>query len=168
MDVFSYLLGKKSGGGKNTIIFDNSKTYTNTDGLVSLITKFNDLDFGNRTALQGFFKNCKNLIVAPFFDMSKMTNINNLFTNCYELKEVPLYDTSSVVSMASMFSNCYALNDESLDTILQMCINSSSDYSGTKTLYALGLRKTYYTDEKIQSLAHYDDFIDAGWTTGLE
>lgn len=169
MDVISYLIGKKSGGGSSSYNakIDGTKNYNGSNSFIQIVTEIGDIDTSKFTNLTNFFKNCQNLKTAPNIDLSKIISLDNLFTNCYVLENVPIYDVSKALTMSSMFSNCYALSDTSLDNILQMCIGATR-YGGTKTLYAIGLRKTYYTNEKIQSLPHYNDFITAGWTTGLD
>lgn len=169
MDVFSYLLGKKSGGGEsNSAIIDTSlKTYYNTsNGLVSIISSIGTIDLGEMTVLTAFFKNCSNLVSLPQLDTKNITAFNNMCINCYALKNVPIYDTTSLSTMTSCFNNCAALTDESLDNILQMCINASR-YTGTKTLNSIGIKSSNYSQAKIESLPHYSDFTKAGWTTGF-
>jgi len=68
--------------------------------------------------------------------------------------------------MRYMFTLCSNLTDESLDNILQMCINTTSVYTRPKTLTELGFNVGYYSASRIQSLPHYNDFINAGWTIG--
>ena len=64
-----------------------------------------------------------------------------------------------------MFTGCVKLTDNSLNNILQICINATL-YTGTKTLYTLGFRSNKYSVERIQALSNYQAFIDAGWTIG--
>ena len=56
-----------------------------------------------------------------------------------------------------------SLTNESLDNILQFCITSKIENG---TLKYLGLTSNYYPATTIQSLPHYQDFINAGWTIG--
>ena len=65
--------------------------------------------------------------------------------------------------MESMFNNCPKLSDNSLNNIMQMCINAVS-YTGTKTLKYIGLSQTQATT--CQSLSNWSAFTNAGWTTG--
>lgn len=62
-----------------------------------------------------------------------------------------------------MFSRCSSLSNESLNNILEMCINATS-YTGTKTLKQIGLTSSQATT--CQSLSNWNDFVTAGWTTG--
>ena len=188
MDLFSYLLGKKSGGGGN-ITLDGSLTYDSSKLLQSLIVEVKPFDLGNNIDMSSFFKNCAKLKVVPMLDTSKIksmsncfmscamietmplwdthlvTAMSNMFSGCAELKNVPVLDTSSLLTASNTFSSCNKLTDESLDNILQMCANATL-FSGTKTLYALGFRKTTYTQAKIEGLSNYADFVAAGWSTG--
>lgn len=169
MDLFSYILGKKSGGGGSNIatIDPSLKTYYSTsNGLVSIISKVETIDLGEMTTLSGFFKNCINLESLPQIDTKNVTTFSNMCVNCYALKNVPIYDTTSLTTMASCFNMCAALTDESLDNILQMCINASS-YTATKTLNAIGIKSSNYAASRIEALSHYSDFTTAGWSTGF-
>ena len=67
--------------------------------------------------------------------------------------------------MNGMFQSCTLLTQESLNNILQMCINATS-FTGTKTLKYLGLSSTQATT--CQSLSNYQAFLNAGWTTGYK
>lgn len=168
MDIVSYVIGKKSGGaGSNSAIIDPSlKTYYSTsNGLISIISKIETIDLGEMTTLSGFFKNCNNLVTLPKLDTKNITSFGNMCINCYALKNVPIYDTSKITTMASCFNMCSSLTDESLDNILQMCINATS-YTATKTLNNIGIKSTNYSATKIQGLPHYNDFITAGWSIG--
>ena len=121
------------------------------------------------TNMQQTFRECRALQVVPLLNTSKVTTMQNMFANCYSLKTVPLFDTSSInssTSFSGMFSNCIKLTDESLDNILQMCVNATG-YPGTKTLYAMGfINQSVFPVSRIEALPHYQDFIDAGWTIG--
>lgn len=118
------------------------------------------------TNMGGMFNNCYSLISIPLLDTSSVTNMKNMFQACRGLHTIPLLDTSSVTNMQSMFDNCQSLTDNSLDNILQMCVNATS-YTETKTLSYLGIRSNYlYPVSRIQALPHYQDFLDAGWTIG--
>ena len=104
-----------------------------------------------------------NIKEVPLLDISQLTSLSSFFQDFKSLETVPLLDTSHITNMSNMFTRCWALSDESLDNILQMCINATS-YTATKSLYAIGIKSTNYPNEKIQALPHYQDFINAGWT----
>lgn len=189
MDLFSYLLGKKSGGGDFQIKLDGEKTYDNSKYLQSLIVEVKPFSLGNNIDMNSFFKNCGNLENVPMLDTSKIktmsscfascakietmplwdthlvTAMSSMFSGCVELKNVPVLNTSTLLTASNMFSSCNKLTDESVNNILEMCANATL-FTGTKTLYALGFRKTTYSQSKIEGLSNYADFIAAGWSTG--
>ena len=101
----------------------------------------------------------------PLLDTSGVTAMNSMFNGCSNLTEIPLLDTSSATNINSMFNGCSNLSENSLNNILQMCINAVS-YTGvnTKTLNYIGLSKEQAT--KCTTLSNYQAFLDAGWTTG--
>jgi len=104
-----------------------------------------------------------NIKEVPLLDISQLTSLSGFFQDFKSLETVPLLDTSHITNMSNMVTRCWALSDESLDNILQMCINATS-YTATKSLYAIGIKSTNYPHEKIQALPHYQDFINAGWS----
>lgn len=104
---------------------------------------------------------------APYMNTSKVTTMKNMFNGNSNLKNVPVYDTSSINAGDGFKRTFYALGsqpltDDSLNNIMQMCINATS-YTGTKTLKELGIVSTKATT--CQSLSNYQAFLDAGWTT---
>lgn len=122
------------------------------------------VDTSDATDMSVMFGNTKGLTQIPLLDTSHVTNMRGMFYDS-GISTIPLLDTSHVTDMSGMFYDSGNLTDESLDNILQMCINATS-YTGTKTLYQLGFKSTRYTASKIQALPHYQDFLDAGWAIG--
>lgn len=192
MDVISYLIGKKSGGGSGNNVKIDAVTYPYNSSyrLTSIIEKIDDFELSPSTLdIQYMFYGCVNLKKPPMlntgnvknmtycfnycseltdmvlWNTSKVTTMNSMFSGCTKLANVPVLNTSTLLTANNMFSNCNSLTDESLDNILQMCINATV-FSSTKTLVYLGFKKTKYSQSKFESLPHYQDFIDAGWTTG--
>lgn len=142
-------------------------TFSYAYGLITIP----QLDTSNVTNMRETFRECRALKGIPQLDTGNVTTMYMMFANCYALTTLPLLDTSSLdsnISLTNMFSNDILLTDESLDNILQMCINATSLPSNTtKTLYNLGItNSTEYPVSRIQALPHYQDFIDAGWTIG--
>ena len=193
MDIVSYLLGKNSsggGGGSYNALIDTTLTYETSNKLLSLIkeiktfpindnmTTFNNLFYGctninelptldtkNITDMSYCCYICRSLITAPNWNTEKVEEMGSFFYGCTNLANLPIYDTTSLLHANNMFNGCNSLTDESLDNILQMCINATS-FQGTPSLYYLGLRKTKYTQSKLESLPHWQDFVNAGWESG--
>lgn len=130
-------------------------------------------DTSNVTDMSYMFYNCTNLESIPKFDTSKVTNMSEfLYTSYYEgqygyyLTDLPLLDTSKVTNFSGMLYGRKHLSDQSLDNVLQMCVNATS-FTGQKKLGSLGIYgSSGYSVQKIQALPHYQDFIDAGWSIG--
>lgn len=153
MDVTSYLLGKKAGGGSTPIlqskeveITENGTTNVTADsgydGLsqVEVTTSvptsgpdlseyFNDTITGGIGETSGVEKLIKkvpdNLIVSG-------TNLGEAFANCRSFVNAPLLDTSSVVYFDNMFYGCDLLanvpayntsNGTSMRSMFQSCIS---------------------------------------------
>jgi len=100
---------------------------------------------------------------TPLLNTSNVTNMVYMFSGCSSLTTIPLLNTSNVTNMGYMFSSCSSLNNESLNNILAMCTNAVK-ITSNKTLKRIGL-----TEEQAnicKTLSNYQDFVNAGWTTG--
>ena len=172
-------------------IYDNWVSETNLNYKFQDDTKLVYMplvDTSNATTMISMFQGCAHLTTIPLLDTSKVTRMDNMFSNtslatiplldtsnvtvmdymfssCSNLATIPLLDTSNATTMYNMFQSSNKLTDESLNNILQMCINATS-YTGTKSLYYLGLRSSSYPVSRIEALPHYQEFINAGWTIG--
>ena len=141
-----------------------SSTFSGCTNLKTLAT----LNTEKVTNFSGTFTSCLKLETAPPFNTSNCTRFSTMYSNCMSLKNVPIYNTSKASgsnAFTNMFYNCPLLTTQSLDNILQTCINAVA-YTSTKTLARLGLVADNYPAETIQSLPHYQAFINAGWTIG--
>lgn len=138
---------------------------TNIQGIFSYanrIKSIGTLTLGNVTSCFQSFQSCS-LKTYPYINTQNCTTFYSMFYGS-SVENVPVYNTSSATNLSDMFRNCYNLTDQSLDNILQMCIGATS-FTGTKDLRnTIRLHSNYYSDAKIQSLPHYQDFINAGWT----
>lgn len=142
-----------------------STTYLFAD--CSKITEAPRIDMTDVSHTVCMFRGCSSLVTAPFYDLKDVIEAQGMFRDCTALENVPLYDTSRFTTSAAftlMFYGCPNLTEESLDNILQMCINATS-YIGNKTLYELGINynSSYYDENMIRALPHYNQFINAGW-----
>lgn len=142
---------------------DLSYLYANDNNLVYMPL----VDTSSAKKLNYMFSNAYFLEEVPLLNTSGVTHFNYMFTECKGLKKVPIFNTSSALNIVSMFDQCPRLTDESLDNILQMCININPSYAKTKTLAYAGISSTYYTSAQIQALPHYQDFVSAGWSIGF-
>lgn len=155
MDLFSYLLGKKSssGGGSSgdldwsAIGYDSTpqaivdsynyakQIYDNWDNTQTRLSqKFKDdkqlcimplVDTSNAKDTQSMFYNCSSLIEIPQLDTSKVTNMSNMFFGCMGLTTIPLLNTSKVTSTSYMFNSC-----QTITTIPLLDTNLVSDMGG--------------------------------------
>ena len=121
------------------------------------------VDTSEATSLQGFCMSCESIKSIPQFNTINVLGLNNSFSGCINLENVPILNTNKVTNFANTFYNCPKLSNESLNNILQMCINATS-YTGTKTLNYIGLTSAQATT--CQGLSNYQAFLNAGWTTG--
>ena len=123
------------------------------------------LDTSNVESMNSAFIDCNSITELPQLNTGKVTDMNYMCSGCTNLVTVPVLNTSSIDTMGVAFENCPNLSDESLNNIMQMCINASSypTYK-TKTLAKIGLSETQA--QKCTTLSNYQAFLDAGWTTG--
>ena len=128
-----------------------------------LIVETSLLDCTGITNLQNGFASASNLKKASLTGTESVTNLYHLFFFCSSLEDVNVFDTSSVTNFNQMFPGCDNLTNESLNNIMQMCINATS-YTGTKTLSQLGLSSTQATT--CMTLSNWSAFVAAGWGTG--
>ena len=161
-------MGSMFEGCKNLTTIPQLNTSSVTDmnwmfNYCSNLTTIPLLDTSNVTNMDSMFHYCKNLTTIPELNTSKVTNMTWMFIGCKNLTTIPLLDTSSVTDMNSMFNDCPNLTDDSLNIIMQMCINATS-YTDTKTLKYIGL--TSEQANKCKTLSNYSAFTSAGWTTG--
>ena len=140
----------------------NATNMTNMFYGCSNLTDVPLLNTSNVTDMSSMFSGCVNLTEIPLFDTSNVTNMAGMFLSCQKLETIPIFNTSKVINMGSIFFDNRVLSNESLNNILQMCINAT--LVPTKTLKYLGLSKNY--EATCQSLSNYQAFLDAGWTTG--
>ena len=144
----------------------NTSNVTNMAGMFSdckNLTIIPKLDTSKVTYTGYMFYGCSNLTAIPELNTSKVTNTNKMFYNCTNLTTIPLLDISEVGLIDDMFGGCPNLSDDSLNIIMQMCINATS-YTGPKTLKIIGL--TSEQADKCKTLSNYSAFTSAGWTTG--
>lgn len=193
MEITSYLLGKKSSGGGSGSLDWSAIGYDSTpksiiDGYEfaqELLEDFNKspnrsltndeknkliicplLNTSSRITMQAFLIYCPSLLTIPLLDTNNATSMQSMCNGCTNLRDVEILSTAKVKNMTSAFGGCTHLTNTSLDNILQMCINTSPEYTSPKTLQNVGIASAYYPASTIEALPHYQDFINAGWTIG--
>lgn len=125
------------------------------------------INTSSATRMDEMFRGCGELISIPELNTENVSNFSYCFYGCTKLKDVPVFNVNSVSGggFTTMFGNCPSLTDESLNNILQMCINAVNiTQAAYKTLSAIGLSQTQA--EICETLPNYQAFIDAGWTIG--
>ena len=67
------------------------------------VKAFPKLVFGSKfsPSRNSFFRDCKNLIVAPVLDLSNAINVTYMFSGCSSLKYVPTYDMTNIGNLSS-------------------------------------------------------------------
>ncbi len=145
----------------------NGRDFSEMFRLCTTLAEVPALNCSNATSCSSMFQNCSNL--ETVYITRVHLSAYKMFAYCTNLKNVYLVNVlgaSATSSLEKTFQECLNLTDESLDNILQICINATS-FQGTKTLAYLGITDTTaYPTSRIEALPHYQDFLDAGWTIG--
>lgn len=165
MDVTSYLLGKNAsggGGGSTTKLVPLTLAFSNYTGDIIDATL---IDTSRITTMKNMFAGCSNVKTLDLsgWDASNVTSVNNMFYSCGSLENLSYFAIPRATNISGMFIDCNKLTNESVDNILRMCISATS-FTGTKKLTSTSLNISIYTPEMIQSLPHYQDFVNAGWS----
>lgn len=121
------------------------------------------LDLSQLTNASNLFGDCDNLKYIPNLDTSNITDMSYMLQSCDNLVTIPVLNTQNAINMQGMFRWSTSLSDESLNNILEMCVNATK-ISSNKTLNYIGL--TQEQAAKCTTLSNYEAFTSAGWTTG--
>lgn len=138
-------------------------------------TSLENINFGsnfkmeNVTSPYRMFYNCKSLTSLDLsnFDFSP-TNMNEMFYGCQKLTTINFgsnFDMSQLSNSNNTFYDCRVLDDNTLNKILELYINATN--ISTKTLRHIGFTSNYYPLSRWETLSNWQDFLDAGWTTGF-
>lgn len=108
MDLFSYLLGKKSSGGSGVDLSDYFTNTINNKGYAKMVKNIPNTTIVEGTNLNNSFKEYQGETI-PLIDTSQVTNMSGMFSYCPNLLTIPLIDTSHVINMQGMFSGSTSL-----------------------------------------------------------
>lgn len=123
-----------------------------------------NVDTSEMTIADEMFRMCTRITSIPTIDTSNMIWLKNMFYGCSKLEIVPVMNWEKATNAEYMFANCSALSDESLDNIMASAISAKLLAGSQKTLKYLSITSAQAT--RCQSLSNWDDFVNAGWTTG--
>lgn len=193
MDIFSYLLGKKStgGGGSSSDYFTNEIGFSGAGSMIkkipdnitlsSEVTEMNGFFYGwenittipllntsNVTNMAWMFEECLSLKTIPNINTSNVANFEGMFYDCENLETVPQFNGVSVIGSNSdllqhMFEGCSSLSNESLRNILKFLL-TCVNYTGSKRLRFIGLNSTQAN--YCRTLEEWAILENQGWTTG--
>ena len=120
-----------------------------------------NIDISLVESMWGTFAGCTNLKSIPELNTINVKHFTRTFIGCTNLVTIPILPTNNATTMSDFVSGCPNLSDETLNNILQMCINATN-YTQTKSLSHLGL--TVEQRSKCMTLSNYTAFTNAGWT----
>ncbi len=127
------------------------------NGTLNKTTNLNSQQLRDRVNL---YSNISNLS----FD-SSVTSLANLFANDSNIVNIPIFNTVNITNMESAFYNCNNLSNESIQHIVNMCINSNipsekrniSNINSYSPLYSTKFDNSYYSNR-------LSDLTNAGWS----
>jgi len=121
-----------------------------------------EMDTSKATSFSYVFYNCKSIETLPSYNTAKASNFGYMCSGCTSLKNVPVLSFTLATNLGGIFQNCPNLTDESLNNIMQSCINGSRITSSQKTLTSLGLD----ADQRARcaTLSNWTAFTNAGWS----
>lgn len=169
MEITSYLLGKKAGGGSGgsrdwSQIGYSAEPQGIQDGFDYAIEVMNNWD-SSQTSLSYKFTYNINLVYMPLVDTSNATNFSSMFVSCLNLNTIPQLNTSNGTNFSSMFSYCY-----NLQKVPQLNTSTGTNFSNMfyycSTLKEIGLldlgnatniNALLGNDESIQILGGFKD-----------
>lgn len=123
MDLTSYLLGKKAGGGGGGYPKLSPTTFTFENNYEIEEINLSGLDANYMTTLGALFSNCSNLSSIIWGDFLQttynITDIISMFENCYLLESIDLsqFDSSNLLNMETAFKGCTSLQFLDVRTI---------------------------------------------------
>ena len=150
----------------NCNIDDQITKGTSSNWLMRNVTHLPTLDFSARSSwsFQSIFGNYQSLVTIEGLILPDgIDNIGSLFYNDSELINIDNFSfPTSVTGTLNMFYNCSKLSNDSLNYIMEFCQELPN--ASPKTLYNMGITEAQATICK--TLSNYQDFVNAGWTTG--
>ena len=123
-------------------------------------------NFSNFTNMYYMFDSCGTITFIPNFDTSNVTNMANICKGAVNLINVPEYNTSNVTDLRQAFVQCNLLSNDSIQNIVNMCINSNittatyknlSNINSNSPLYQTRFNSSYYSNR-------LSDLLTAGWS----
>ena len=135
---------------------------------LSSIVGLNKINTINATNTRSIFYGCGNIeqLDVSHFNLEKSVETAQMFAYCSKLRDVDVgnWNIPLVTDMNGMFTSDGKLSDNALNSILRMCTTATSLSQSKKTLSYIGL--TQAQANICQNLSNYQDFVNAGWTTG--
>lgn len=126
MDLFSYLLGKKSSGGGGggadlSDYFTSSIKNSDYGGWKDTVKKLPAMTIDGTSCYYMFNECPASDIDVSLFDTSNVIEFTGMFANCYNLVNLDLssFNTAKVNYMDSMFSGCSSLERLDLSSFTQ-------------------------------------------------
>ena len=118
------------------------------------------------TNVERMFRSCTNLVTVPNFNNMIVINMGAMFSLCENLVTVPQFNTSKVnTALSSMFLGCNNLSNESIQNIINMCLNSAITDAKYKNLSATNVYSpfngTNITSNKYSN--RLTELTSAGW-----
>lgn len=135
-------------------------------GGTAKLTSVPNFDTSKVVNMVGMFAQSPNFTTVPNFDTSNVTGMSGMFSGCYNLTNVPQLNTSKVTNMSYMFAVCNNLSNESIQNIVNMCLNSNITTSTYKNLNNTNQYSplAYSKFDSSYYMNRWTDLSNAGWS----
>ena len=135
-------------------------------GACHSLVSLNNCNFSNVQNLWQSFGQCWNLQATPDIHSDNIINMCEAFNNCISLTEVIQYNTLKVNDMSKTFQFCNNLSNDSIQNIINMCLNSNITNTTRMNLMTTNTYSPF--SNTIFDNSYYQDrwqeLTDAGWT----
>lgn len=156
------------------VISPNNSTFTQMFYGCTSLTNIGTLSSNTQTLTNNMFEGCTSLVSVPnTLSFPKSTSCNSMFKSCTNLVNVPVFEicteATRTTNYGGMFQECPNLSDESLDNILIMMYNITTNGYGVQggKDFARLFSSGYGYNTRIQNCSKYNDLINLGWTNSL-
>lgn len=123
------------------------------------------LNYDKVYSLKGTFSNCLHLTEARYIFTNNCYNMDSTFADCTNLVEVSELNTHNVFTMNNMFRHCNNLSNNSIQNIVNMCLNSNITNTARMNLDNTNiyspLFNTIFDNSYYQN--RWQELTDAGW-----
>lgn len=109
-------------------------------------------------------RNLKSLEGCETFNLGNCSNLVDVFYGCQDLQNINISNwyVLNIIRVNNLFYNCKNLTNNSIDSIINMCLNLNSLDNNYKNIYNSIFVKCNITNDRFQN--RWEELTAAGWT----